>query len=681
MDYEPPNNLFSLAARLSYRRSALSQSCGRLPLMVALHSKLLKWMPWLAGAAFFLLYTVTAAPGIVEFFDDTLEFQLVLPTFGIAHPTGYPLYTILGGVWSRVLFPFGEWAWRVNVLSALFGGAAVGLGCALTQHIVEQSVEQSAGSPTSSKLAANAPIQELASSPAWAGLAAALLFGLAPVWWSQTTVAEVYALHNLLVAAILLAAIWTTNAGSAASDGEFVRRMSWLCLLIGLGLAHHRTTLLLLPALVVYFAADARLIWRVRRAWPTWIAALLAPLLLYLFIPLRASMGITDLNGSYANTWQGFWDHVLARQYTAFFADNPLAVTRSWNDWLALFVSQLGWLGLALAIFGLIAAFRPGVRRAGLLLAIVAMTNLLFALSYRVGDTEVFVLPVWLCMAIFAGVGVAAIGQLVQRWPKVSVVVQGGLLALLLIGVTSRGPTVDRSQDWAAHDLAIAMTAADFPPTSQVIGLEGEMTAIRYMQQANGRALAAEPVVANDEAQRRALLDQAIAVGRPAYLTRELPGSESQYSFGGDGALVRVWPRGATQPGAPQHALDEVMAGGALHLLGYDLRTLEGTGHPSAEVALYWQPQQPLTATLKLSLRVVDSTGNTLIGADGAPLVQDLFPLRMVALTPAWLPGKVVRDVYQIDLPPDGTDANLLVIVYDVQTVAEVGRWQVKLSS
>jgi hypothetical protein len=52
----------------------------------------------------------------------------------------------------------------------------------------------------------------------------------------------------------------------------------------------------------------------------------------------------------------------------------------------------------------------------------------------------------------------------------------------------------------------------------------------------------------------------------------------------------------------------------------------------------------------------------------------------MVALTPSWLPGEVVRDVYQIDLPPDGTDADLLVIIYDAQTVVEVGRWQVKLS-
>ena len=65
---------------------------------------------WLIGAAALLLYGATAAPGIVELFDDSLEFQLVAPTFAIAHPTGYPLYTLLGGLWSRVIFPVGNWA-------------------------------------------------------------------------------------------------------------------------------------------------------------------------------------------------------------------------------------------------------------------------------------------------------------------------------------------------------------------------------------------------------------------------------------------------------------------------------------------------------------------------------------------------------------------------------------------
>ena len=95
----------------------------------------IRWLPWLIGGFFFALYALTAAPSIAVLFDDSLEFQLVLPTLGIAHPTGYPLYTLLGALWSRVLWPFGSWAWRVNLLSALAAGATAGLVFALGQRL------------------------------------------------------------------------------------------------------------------------------------------------------------------------------------------------------------------------------------------------------------------------------------------------------------------------------------------------------------------------------------------------------------------------------------------------------------------------------------------------------------------------------------------------------------------
>jgi len=84
---------------------------------------------WLVGVAACILYGLTAAPGIAALFDDSLEFQLISPTFAIAHPTGYPLYTLLGGLWSRVIFPFGNWAWRMNLFSALAGGAGRDCDC------------------------------------------------------------------------------------------------------------------------------------------------------------------------------------------------------------------------------------------------------------------------------------------------------------------------------------------------------------------------------------------------------------------------------------------------------------------------------------------------------------------------------------------------------------------------
>ena len=251
-------------------------------------------LPWLVWIAFFLLYSSTAAPSIVALFDDTLEFQLVLPTFGIAHPTGYPLYTLLGGVWSRLL-PFGNWAWRTNLLSAFAAAATVALLFLLARRLTRAAAGRGDN---------------------WAGLAAVAAFGFGPIWWLQATVAEVYALHNLLAAAILWTALTIPDLTGAARN----RRVMLLLALIGLGLAHHRTVVLLLPGLFIFLLWTAPALLRPQRAWLLWLAALLAPLLLYAYLPLRAAQGVADLNGSYVNTWAGFWDHVLARRYTTFFA-------------------------------------------------------------------------------------------------------------------------------------------------------------------------------------------------------------------------------------------------------------------------------------------------------------------------------------------------------------------------
>ena len=62
------------------------------------------------------VYLLTMMPGPA--FMDTGEFQTVTYVLGVAHPTGYPLYTILGKLFGT-LFPLGNWAFRMNLMSAL----------------------------------------------------------------------------------------------------------------------------------------------------------------------------------------------------------------------------------------------------------------------------------------------------------------------------------------------------------------------------------------------------------------------------------------------------------------------------------------------------------------------------------------------------------------------------------
>lgn len=624
------------------------------------------WLPWLVGGGALLVYAYTAAPGIVELFDDSLELQLVGPTLGIAHPTGYPLYTLLGGLWSRLIFPFGNWAWRMNLFSALAAALAVGLVCLLALRLVTTA----RGDPNP-----------------WAGLAAAFAFALGPVWWRQATVAEVYALHGLLVAAILNAAVGIDRmllpaqpgSPAAAPTGRaFHRRMILLWLLFGLGLAHHRTALLLLPAVAIYLLWSVPGIWRPQPAWLAWFAALLAPLLLYLYLPLRAAMGVHDLHGSYTNTWQGFLDHVLARGYLGFFAANPLAAHFTAGDWLALLRSQSGLVTLVLSLFGCAWLVDRNGRLAKpwVMLLIALATNLLFVAAYQVPDREVFLVPAWLIGAVFVGGGVGLVGRLFGARPPLAATAQALLVLLVLFGVGGRGPAVNRRTDWAAHDYATLMATVSFPPGSRVIALEGEATALKYMQQAQDLGRNATAVVADDPTARAAAIAAALAAGVPTFITRELAGIGAQYSFTGAGPLVRVWPRGQTETPAPANALDLPIADDSLRLTGYDLTVRNLGGGPYLELALDWLPIAPPAHDYKLSLRLLDANGAPIADAAGTPVVADLYPLRQVAPTSAWPPGQTVRDVYELPIPRAALaqPLQLQMIVYDAATTHEAAR-------
>jgi hypothetical protein len=417
-------------------------------------------------------------------------------------------------------------------------------------------------------------------------------------------------------------------------------------------------------------------------AWLLWLAALLLPLLLYLYLPLRAAAGAVDLHGSYSNTWDGFWDHVLARGYSGFFSGSALSVERTPRQWFELVLAQVGWVGILLALAGCAWLADARRRKGWVLVMLVLAANLVFALLYRVGDQEVFLIPVFLCLALLAGGGVAAIAAaLINQQASLSPV-WAGLVALallvLLVWGPDRGPVVDRSQDWRAHDYAVDMAKVPFPAGSTVIGLEGEVTALSYMQAAEGLGGNATPLAADDPQRRREVLAQSVTAGSATYVTRELEGIARDYSFSGDGPLVRAWPRGTAQAGDPQNPLDLAMDEGRLLLEGYDLQRLDWAGGPALRVNLYWRPTAELPRSLKVSLRLLDAGGHPLTYPDGTRATLDEFPLRQVAPTTTWLPGETLRDVYTLYLPPAAfaQPATLQVIVYDAETTAEVGRWE-----
>jgi hypothetical protein len=96
------------------------------------------WMAFAVGVAVVavtgLLYGATTARDIV--LGDTPELIAAAVTLGVPHAPGYPLFTMLGHLFS--LFPVDPLPFRVNLLAAVCGALTVGIiyftALRLTRH-------------------------------------------------------------------------------------------------------------------------------------------------------------------------------------------------------------------------------------------------------------------------------------------------------------------------------------------------------------------------------------------------------------------------------------------------------------------------------------------------------------------------------------------------------------------
>lgn len=123
--------------------------------------------------------------------------------YGVAHPPGYPLHTILG--FLATLVPIGSIAFRVHMVSAVFGAVT----CSLVWLFCRR---QAFGT--------------LAASTA------ALAFGVSGAFWSQAIIAEVYTLNTFFFFLLLNLAVAFRSSGSAKTG-------RWMALVYGLSLANH----------------------------------------------------------------------------------------------------------------------------------------------------------------------------------------------------------------------------------------------------------------------------------------------------------------------------------------------------------------------------------------------------------------------------------------------------------
>lgn len=411
-----------------------------------------------ASAVSFAAYRWTLAPTVT--LVDSGELILAAHTLGVAHPPGTPLYVILAHL--ATLLPLGSVALRVNMASAAFGAAAVGLLWLTVREATLAAVSPPMGHAGRSS-------ETPAKAPAWVALApvatAALSFAFSRTFWSYATVAEVYTLNTLLIVALVFLLLrWRRGRGAASLYAA--------AFLFGLSLGvHHVTVALTLPALMLLaWRGREPVLAQGRRLCVAAALALAGLVLVYAFLPWAASRNPVLAWGNPVS-FERLLSHVMGRQYQSYFEFSGEAALREAGEVLRMISREFGpslfpAVGL-LAAAGFLVLWRTDRRMCGALTLLVA-TNVVFGLVLSPAgprgptseDKGAYFLPTFLGLAVASAFGAQALLEGVRTRRRL---VAAGLMLASLVPVVANRTHGDRRNDHVAEDYVTNVLAAVKP--------------------------------------------------------------------------------------------------------------------------------------------------------------------------------------------------------------------------
>ena len=399
-----------------------------------------------------VLYVLTM-PRTVVLEDDGL-FIMAGAHLGVAHPPGYPLYTLIVYLFTQL--PFGSVAFLGHLSSAVLGALACGCVYACARLLGASLI------------------------PA---LIATWLFAASEHFWSQAIIAEVYTLNALFF--FLLYALLLYGVRQPQRTGIWIAA----AVAYGLSLTNHWPLMVLsTPGLVLLILP----IWRtVYRKLPLLLGiSLPCAALPYAWMVWRSHQDpLINFYGS-IDTLKEFWFYFSRQGYI----DVDVSPSAGWADrfgfmhWLGNeFLWQLTLPGFVLAVFGLIVLFqRRQIAKAGSGL-LVFLGNSIVLIALLGFDFDFFWAAVFrpyslLCyglMALWLGVGLQVVFDWLvfkfARGPgfKVGMATLVGV-AMVAWSVHERWRANDRSNsDFAEH---YADMQLDMLPEDAVLFVFGDAT-------------------------------------------------------------------------------------------------------------------------------------------------------------------------------------------------------------
>lgn len=437
----------------------------------------------------FIVYIKFLAPSVLQ--GDSAEFCIASYTLGIPHPTGYPIYTWIGHLFS--LMPIGSVAYRINLMSAFFAAFTSALIYVIVfeiakfnKNIISNKKEQSNLPESHYKLQIN--VYRVIA------LIAALALAFSKSFWLQAEIAEVYTLNAFFIALMILILIkWSEN--------ENIRLLYIFFLVYGLSLGAHASNILFMPIFLLFIGWTNYRVFLNYKNSSLFVLLFLMGLSQYIYILIRASQFPQySVISPGIDEW---WMLIIAKQYSYYLIFSLSSIPERILIYFGHLKANFFIMGYILGVIGIIGLINKNIKLA-MLLIVMFILNIIFYLNYYVFDVEFMFIPSFLIFSIFIGVGVITAFDLIKyildkvEGKTKSKNIKRNILKILIIFILASSlvmvPITSyinnynqiEQQDGDSFEYFVSTTLNEVPSNSTIITYWKAFTAFKYFQIVEG---------------------------------------------------------------------------------------------------------------------------------------------------------------------------------------------------
>jgi len=372
----------------------------------------------LTGIISFIVYIFTLAPSVIQI--DTGELAAVQATLGIAHPTGYPLYSIVGYLFSKIPLPLTT-IYQLNLLAALYCASAIAIFTYTSKFILDnidsfafqkkqtaQKKSKKDKSKKSESKAVDKPFIEWNDTiKVFSASLAGLALAFSKTFWFQSTSVEVYSFHLLLLNLIILSLIKAYVNNNDKPENLKPKSWLWFAFFLALGFTNHMTTLLILPA-VAYLYFDK---WRFSKQSLIRIGFMLliffpVLIIIYSYFPIRAAQQ-PYLNWGNPVDWERIYRHISGFQYQVWLFTSTDAAKKQFEYFLQKIFSEYS-ITYIIIVIGILSSLIK-YKKLFVLFTLSFVFTVLYSINYDINDIDAYFLLAYVSLAFFGVLGFAKV--------------------------------------------------------------------------------------------------------------------------------------------------------------------------------------------------------------------------------------------------------------------------------